>query len=415
MSDIVVGLDIGTSNVRVVIAEYDENNRLRIVGLGKAPSTGLRSGVIVNIEATMRAVTSAIEAAELMSGYEVHSCFVGIGGTQVDSLNSTGQVSVSNKSKEINENDINRVIETASHLSIPLDRQVLHVVPQMYTVEHGVNMMQKTKDPINVIGTRLYVDVHIVTATTTTVQNIFTCASRAGYTVDGVMLKTLATAEAVLTEEEKELGSILIDMGGGSTDVIVVADGAPICTDSIPVGGLLVTNDISVVRGISTETAEKIKISDGCCWEPLVDKNEEVLILGVNGRPESIPRTELCDIIQPRVGEIFEMIREKISSKIKDRRLSGNVVLVGGGARMSGVIELASAVFNTESVRIGLPSNLGGLTDEYRTPDSATAIGLVVANSEVLLHKGEKRNRKDSSRKKQGFMSKVAKFFEDMF
>ena len=415
MSDIVVGLDIGTSNVRVVIAEYDENNRLRIVGLGKAPSTGLRSGVIVNIEATMRAVTSAIEAAELMSGYEVHSCFVGIGGTQVDSLNSTGQVSVSNKSKEINENDINRVIETASHLSIPLDRQVLHVVPQMYTVEHGVNMMQKTKDPINVIGTRLYVDVHIVTATTTTVQNIFTCASRAGYTVDGVMLKTLATAEAVLTEEEKELGSILIDMGGGSTDVIVVADGAPICTDSIPIGGLLVTNDISVVRGISTETAEKIKISDGCCWEPLVDKNEEVLILGVNGRPESIPRTELCDIIQPRVGEIFEMIREKISSKIKDRRLSGNVVLVGGGARMSGVIELASAVFNTESVRIGLPSNLGGLTDEYRTPDSATAIGLVVANSEVLLHKGEKRNRKDSSRKKQGFMSKVAKFFEDMF
>jgi cell division protein FtsA len=415
LSDIVVGLDIGTSNVRVVIAEYDENNRLRIVGLGKAPSTGLRSGVIVNIEATMRAVTAAIEAAELMSGYEVHSCFVGIGGTQVDSLNSTGQVSVSNKSKEINQNDINRVIETASHLSIPLDRQVLHVVPQMYTVEHGVNMLQKTKDPINVIGTRLYVDVHIVTATTTTVQNIFTCASRAGYTVDGVMLKTLATAQAVLTDEEKELGSILIDMGGGSTDVIVVADGAPICTDSVPIGGLLVTNDISVVRGISTETAEKIKISDGCCWEPLVDKNEEVLILGVNGRPESIPRTELCDIIQPRVGEIFEMIREKISAKIKDRRLSGNVVLVGGGAKMSGVIELASSVFNTESVRIGLPSNLGGLTDEYRTPDSATAIGLVVANSEVLQHKGEKRSRKDYSRKKQGFMDKIAKFFEDMF
>ena len=415
MSDIVVGLDIGTSNVRVVIAEYDENNRLRIVGLGKAPSTGLRSGVIVNIEATMKAVTAAIEAAELMSGYEVHSCFVGIGGTQVDSLNSTGQVSVSNKSKEINQNDINRVIETASHLSIPLDRQVLHVVPQMYTVEHGVNMLQKTKDPINVIGTRLYVDVHIVTATTTTVQNIFTCASRAGYTVDGVMLKTLATAQAVLTDEEKELGSILIDMGGGSTDVIVVADGAPICTDSVPIGGLLVTNDISVVRGISTETAEKIKISDGCCWEPLVDKNEEVLILGVNGRPESIPRTELCDIIQPRVGEIFEMIREKISAKIKDRRLSGNVVLVGGGAKMSGVIELASSVFNTESVRIGLPSNLGGLTDEYRTPDSATAIGLVVANSEVLQHKGEKRSRKDYSRKKQGFMDKIAKFFEDMF
>ena len=415
MSDIVVGLDIGTSNVRVVIAEHDENDKLRIVGVGKAPSTGLRSGVIVNIEATMRAVTAAIEAAELMSGYEVHSCFVGIGGTQVGSLNSKGQVSVSNKSKEINENDIKRVIECASNVAIPLDRQVLHVVPQMYTVEHAVDVVQKTKDPTNMIGTRLYVDVHIITATTTTVQNIFTCASRAGYTVDGVMLKTLATAEAVLTEEEKELGSILIDMGGGSTDVIVVADGAPICTESVPVGGLLVTNDISIVRGISTETAEKIKLSNGCCWESLVEKNEEVLILGVNGRPESIPRSELCQIIQPRVGEIFEMIREKIYSKIQDRRLAGNVVLVGGGAKMSGVIELASAVFGTQSVRIGLPSNLGGMTDEYRTPDAATAIGLVVANAEVLSQRGDKRGGKDYSGRKQGFKEKFIKFFKDMF
>ena len=415
MSDIVVGLDIGTSNVRVVIAEYDENDKLRIVGVGKAPSTGLRSGVIVNIEATMRAVKTAIEAAELMSGYEVHSCFVGIGGTQVGSLNSTGQVSVSNKSKEINNNDIQRVIECASNVAIPLDKQVLHVVPQMYTVEHAVDVVQKTKDPTNIIGTRLYVDVHIITATTTTVQNIFTCASRAGYTVDGIMLKTLATVQSVLTEEEKELGSILIDMGGGSTDVIVVADGAPICTESIPVGGLLVTNDISVVRGISTETAEKIKISDGCCWESLVKPNEEVLILGVNGKPESIPRSEICQIIQPRVGEIFEMIREKIAPKIQDRRLSGNVVLVGGGARMSGVIELASAVFGTESVRIGFPANLGGLSDEYRTPDSATAIGLVVANAEALSQKGDKRRGKDSSGKKQSFLDSLKNFFRDMF
>jgi cell division protein FtsA len=197
--------------------------------------------------------------------------------------------------------------------------------------------------------------------------------------------------------------------------VIVVADGAPICTESVPIGGLLVTNDISVVRGISTETAEKIKISDGCCWESLIKPNEEVIILGVNGKPESIPRSELCQIIQPRVAEIFEMIREKIAPKIQDRRLSGNVVLVGGGARMSGVIELASAVFGTESVRIGIPSNLGGLSDEYRTPDAATAIGLVVANAESLSQKGDKRRGKDYSRNSQGFMDKVKNFFKDMF
>lgn len=414
MSDIVVGLDIGTSNVRVVIGEHDENEKLHIIGVGTAPSTGLRSGVIVNIEATMKAVTAAIYDAELMSGHEVNSCFVGIGSTQVDSLNSKGQVSVSNKSREIGQNDINRVIECASNIAIPLDRQVLHVVPQMYTVENSVDIVEKTKDPTNMLGSRLYVDVHIITATTTTMQNIITCASRSGYTVDGIMLKTLATAQSVLTEEEKELGSILIDMGGGSTDVIVIADGAPICTASVPFGGLLVTNDISVVRGVSTETAETIKISQGCCWADLVSDNEEVLIQR-NGRAESIPRSEICQIIQPRVGEIFEMIKEKVYSSIGNRRLSGNVVLVGGGAKMSGVIELASAIFGTQSVRIGMSSKISGLSDEYRSPDFTTAIGLVVANSDVLSKGNIKRNGKDYGGDKSGFLQKFINFFKEMF
>lgn len=415
MTDIVVGLDIGTCNVRVVIGTHDENGRLQIIGVGKAPSTGLSRGVIVNIENTMNAVTAAIEDAELKGGCEVHSCYVGIGSTQVESLNSKGQVSVSNKSREIGRNDINRVIECASNVAIPLDRQVLHVVPQMYTVEHSVDCEQKTKDPTNMIGTRLYVDVHIITATTTTMQNIFTCASRAGYSVDGIMLKTLATAQSVLTEEEKELGSILIDMGGGSTDVIVVADGAPICTASVPIGGILVTNDISIVRGISTETAETIKVSNGCCWAPLVQDNEEVLIQRVNGRAEAIPRSEICQIIQPRIGEIFEMIKEKVFSNIGNRRLSGNVVLVGGGAKMSGIIELASAVFGTQSVRIGMPGKISGLDDEYRSPDCATAIGLVVANSGILLQGSNKRGSKDYSGGKSTFKDKIIKFFKEMF
>jgi cell division protein FtsA len=414
MSDIVVGLDIGTCNVRVIIGAQDENGRLKIIGVGNAPSTGLSRGVIINIENTMSAVTSAIEAAELMGGCEVHSCFVGIGSTQVESLNSKGQVSVSNKSREIGQNDINRVIECASTVAVPLDRKVLHVVPQVYSVEHSVDCVQKTKDPTNMIGTRLYVDVHIITATTTTMQNIFTCASRAGYTVDGIMLKTLASVQSVLTEEEKELGSILIDMGGGSTDVIVVSDGAPICTASIPIGGIVVSNDIAIVRGIPTETAEKIKVSNGCCWSPLVQENEEVLIQK-NGRAESIPRSEICQIIQPRVAEIFEMIKEKVFSSIGDKRLSGNVVLVGGGARMTGVIELASEVFGTQSVRIGMPGKLSGLDDKYRSPDYVTAVGLVVANSEILNQGGTKRGNKDYSSNNKSLLSKIAQFFKEMF
>ena len=414
MSDIVVGLDIGTCNVRVIIGAQDENGRLKIIGVGNAPSTGLSRGVIINIENTMSAVTSAIEAAELMGGCEVHSCFVGIGSTQVESLNSKGQVSVSNKSREIGQNDINRVIECASTVAVPLDRKVLHVVPQVYSVEHSVDCVQKTKDPTNMIGTRLYVDVHIITATTTTMQNIFTCASRAGYTVDGIMLKTLASVQSVIKEEEKELGSILIDMGGGSTDVIVVSDGAPICTASIPIGGIVVSNDIAIVRGIPTETAEKIKVSNGCCWSPLVQENEEVLIQK-NGRAESIPRSEICQIIQPRVAEIFEMIKEKVFSSIGDKRLSGNVVLVGGGARMTGVIELASEVFGTQSVRIGMPGKLSGLDDKYRSPDYVTAVGLVVANSEILNQGGTKRGNKDYSSNNKSLLSKIAQFFKEMF
>lgn len=415
MSDIVVGLDIGTSNVRAIIGDHDENGKLRIIGVGTAPSTGLSRGVIVNIENTMNAVSKAIEAAELMSGCEVHSCFVGIGGTQVESLNSNGKVSVTNKSREIGATDIKRVIECASSVSIPLDRKVIHIVPQMYTVEHSIDCEEKTNDPTNMIGNRLNVDVHIITATTTTMQNIITCASRAGYSVDGIMLKTLATVESVLTDEEKQLGSILIDMGAGSTDVIVVAEGAPICTASVPIGGTIVTNDISIVRGISTETAETIKLSNGCCWTPLVSENEEVLIQRVNGRAESIPRSEICQIIQPRVGEIFEMIREKIYSNIGNRRLSGNVVLVGGGAKMSGVIELASAVFGTQSVRIGMPGKISGLSDDCRTPDYATAVGLVVANSHLLSQGTIKRGGKEHSNGKNGVFESIAKFFKEMF
>lgn len=382
MSDVVVGLDIGTSRVRAVIGDVAENGVFQVTGVGTSPSTGLRKGVVVNIENTVRAISQAVEAAELMSGTEVSSCMVGVGGTHIDGLNSRGVVAVTSKGRDnrvIGPEDITRVIDAAKAVVIPMDRQVLHVIPQSYIVddERGV------RDPANMIGVRLEAEVHIVTASVTSIQNVVKCVNHASLSVDEYMLHSLASAKAVMSAEERELGSILIDLGGGTTDVLVIAEGAPLMTAVIPVGGIQVTNDISVVKGISLETAERIKLDAGCCWMDLIEDNEEVILPGVGGRPPIvIPRTEICEIIQPRMEEVFNIIRSKVDPVLKSRRLSGNVVITGGGAQLSGIVELASSIFNTQAVRIGIPGNFGGLIGEYRGPDYATVLGLVLAANE---------------------------------
>lgn len=382
MSDAVVGLDIGTSRIRAVIGEISENGVLQITGVGTSPSNGLRKGVVVNIENTVRAVSQAVEAAEMMSGIEVSRCMIGVGGTHIDGLNSRGVVAVTGRSRdnrEIGHDDIARVIDAAKAVVIPMDRQVLHVIPQSYIVDE----QRGIKDPRNMIGVRLEAEVHIITGSVTSVQNMVKCVNRSALEVDSYMLHSLASVQSVMTEEEKELGSILIDIGGGTTDVLVMADGAPLLTAVLPVGGIQVTGDLSIVKGISVETAERIKLDTGCCWMPLIEENEEVILPGVGGRPPVvIPRTEICEIIQPRMEEILTMVRDKISPVTKNRQLSGNVILTGGGALMPGVVELAAEVFNTQAVRIGIPGNLGGLTGEYRSPDYATVIGLVLSQWE---------------------------------
>lgn len=415
LSDIIVGLDIGTSNVRAVIGEFTENNSLQITGVGVSPSTGLRNGVIVNIESTMQSITAAIEAAEMISGYEVLSCVTAIGGAQIESLNSKGLVAVTNRgndSREINQQDIDRVIDAAKAVVIPMDRQILHVVPQSYIVDG----QRGYKDPRNMLGVRLEAEVHIITASKTPIKNIQTCVDRAGYSIDGIMLKTLAATQAVMTEDEIDLGSILIDLGGGSTDALVLIDGAPVCTASVPVGGQLVTNDISVVKGISCETAEKIKLKSGCCWEPLLEEYEEVLIPGVGGRPpESIPRTEICQIIQPRMEEILSLVRSKIIKQVKARQLSGNIVLTGGGALMPGIVDLACEVFDTQSVRIGVPGKLGGIMDEYRTPEYAVAAGLLLCNTDKRRKIDIKTNDHEGKQKKRNIGKRIMGVFKEFF
>ncbi len=415
----IVGLDIGTSVIRVAIGELDEETgKICIAGTASKKSAGLRNGVIVNIEDAKDAIRETVEAAELNAGVEVTSVVTAIGGSQIESQNSRGVVPVRNNgknNKEITRDDVDKVMENASAIIIPDDRKTLHVISQDFIVDGygGIS------DPVHRIGTRLEAKVHIVTAAKTIVQNLTSCVARAGYALDGVMLKTLAQTQSVCHEDEMELGSIIIDLGAGTTDVLVLYKGAPISTASVPVGGNLVTNDIAIVTGIPVSAAEKIKLESGCCWLPAIKETEDtdVIIPGVGGRaPEVIKRTQLCQIIQARMEQIFAMVRTAVVQNTTDsiKELSGNIILTGGGANMAGVIPLAQAVFKTSSVRIGLPENLGGIEEDYRRPEFATAVGLVMANKKLAKSKEshKKRNRMTKTKTEgDGFWKKLKKSF----
>lgn len=418
--DKIVGLDIGTSFIRVAIGEIDpETGNLQIAGTASRKSAGLRNGVIVNIEDAKNAIKEAIDAAEQNAGTTVESVITAIGGSQIESQNSRGTVPVSstNKStKEISRADVERVIECATAIRVPDDKEKLHVIPQNYIVD-GIGGIS---DPIHRMGTRLEAEVHIVTVAKTIIQNIRSCISRADYALDGVMLKTLAQTQSVCHQDEMELGSILIDLGAGTTDVLVLMNGSPVATASVPVGGNLVTNDIAVVTGISFATAEKIKVENGCCWlQSITDENDmDVILPGVGGRdPDVVKQSQICQIIQARMEQIFTMVKSAIVKNTNDsiKQLSGNIILTGGGAMMEGVIELAQNIFKTSSVRLGVPENLGGIEEDYRRPDFATVIGLVVANKSLIQGKESKRHskahpaRKNTQKNGDNFLKKIFK------
>jgi cell division protein FtsA len=397
---LVVGLDIGTTKVCAVIGERNEKGSLEITGVGMSNSTGMRKGVVVNIEATLRSVSAAIEAAEMMSGREVHACWTGIGGNHIDGINSRGVVAVTGKSKETREigpEDLSRVLEAARAVVIPMDRQVLEVIPQTYIVDDQKGI----RDPLDMIGVRLEAEVHIITCSVTSAQNLIKCVNRAGFRVNDLVLQSLAAARSVLTEEEKELGVALIDLGGGTTDVLVYSQGTPYSTTTIALGGAQVTSDISIVKNISFETAERIKLDAGCCWEGLLEGNDdEIIIPGVGGRPPlPIPKSQLLAIIRPRMEEIFKMVKEKLDKLALARPLGGGIVLTGGGAQLLGAAELASHVFRLP-VRTGFPLPIGGLVEEYRSPVYATAVGLVLEGDEREREKGADKGGDVRSREK---------------
>lgn len=412
----VVGLDIGTSWIRVAIGDYDENEIFRILGTSCEKSIGLRNGNIVNIEAASNAIKNAIDNAEQNAGVDIVSCYVSVGGDQIEGQNATGKVAVSSIGKsqrEISKDDIKRVIECATAVQLAMDRERLHVITQDYIVDGIAGI----KDPINRLGVSLEAAVHIITASRTMIQNLRSCINRAGYAMDGVMLKTLAAQKAVTTEDERELGSIIIDLGAGTTDMLILMHDAPIYTASISVGGNMVTNDIALMEGIPVAEAERIKVKYGCCWMENVDSEATVIINGVGGRPPmEIKQTALCGIIMPRMEEIFSLVRKKIIENTKLTQLSGNIILTGDGANMEGVVELVMNVFGTSAVRKGFPERLGGIEENYEGPEWATAVGLVLACKDAVPLRDSKKGKKYlSSAKERKNKGVVKRFLKSLF
>jgi cell division protein FtsA len=403
----IVGLDIGTTTVTAAIAEYNDDDQLEVIGLGAVPSHGLRRGVVINIEATLKSVADAIGAAEQMAGKEVESVVTGIAGGHIEGLNSRGVVAVTGKGREITAEDVDRVIDAAKAVVIPMDREVIHVIPQEFIVDEQGGI----RNPLDMIGVRLEAEVHIITGSVTSAQNLVRCVNRAGFKVDDIVLESLAASGAVLTADERDLGVMLIDLGGGTTDILIYRDGAPYYTSVLPVGGVQVTSDLSIMLKTPTESAEQIKREAGCCYASLVEEGEPVIIPGVGGRPPmSIERSEICRIIQPRIAETLQMVKDKVDPKGYLRHLGAGVVLTGGGALLPGVVELAQDILGT-GARTGQPGDLGGIGSAYQSPECSTVIGLVLHAAQT----GQRQAVSGPDRGRQGVLKGVRRWFRNFF
>ncbi len=372
--NVVVGLDIGTTKICVIVGEIKEDG-LDIIGVGLCPSKGMRKGVIVNIDGTVKAIKQAVVEAELMSGVKIDSVFTGIAGGHISGFNSGGVIAV--KGNEITQEDIKRVIDAATAVALPADREVLHVIPQEFIVDGQDGI----KDPVGMSGVRLETKVHIVTGAVASAQNIIKACNKAGLNVQDIIIEQLASSEAILNKDEKELGVAVVDIGGGTTDIAVFHENSISYTGIISIGGDQVTNDIAVGLRTPLESAEAIKKDSGCCYSEFVEDDEDIEVPGVGGRePKNMPRSLLVEIIEPRVEELFTLIKREIyKSGVYDSLASG-IVLTGGTVIMEGMVELAEEIFELP-VRRGNPNPVGGLYDVINSPMYATAVGLLLYGS----------------------------------
>jgi len=384
-NDILVGLDIGTTKVCTVIGKINEYGTIDVIGVGVSPSKGLRKGVVVNIESTVNSIATSVEKAELMAGVEVKSVFSGIAGGHIEGINSKGVVAVSTKNREITTEEVERVIDAAKAISIPMEREVIHVIPQEFIVDNQKGI----KNPVGMSGVRLEAEVHIITGAVASAQNIVKSVNRAGCTVNDIVLQPLASALSVLKEDEKELGVVLVDIGGGTTDILVYVNGSIWHTKVVALGGNHVTNDISIGLRTPVIAAEEIKKRWGTAVSDLVDPNEMIRVPNVGGRnPTEMPRQILAEIIQPRMEEILYLVKNELENKDFKDVLAGGVVLTGGSSLLEGIEKLAENIFEMP-VRVGRPSNIGGLVDEVSSPEYATGVGLLTyglnSRPEILL------------------------------
>jgi cell division protein FtsA len=370
--EMVCGLDIGTTKICAVIGEPGEDGQLDIVGIGTHPSKGLRKGVVVNIESTVESIKSAVEEAELMAGVDVDNVFVGIAGGHIKGFNSHGIIAI--KNREVNQSDIERVIDAAKAIAMPLDREVIHIIPQEYIIDEQDGI----REPLGMSGVRLEGKVHIVTAAVTSAQNIVKSVNKAQLRVRDIVLEQLASAEAVLTPDETELGVALVDTGGGTTDIAVFLDGSVKHTSVLAIGGNHVTNDIAIGLRSPTVEAERIKKKYGCAMTALVQENETIEVPSVGGRnPRVLHRRVLSDIIEPRADEVFRLVKREVLKSGYEEQLAAGVVLTGGSNVMEGMVEVAERVFELP-VRRGVPLGVGGLVDIVNSPMYATSVGLVL-------------------------------------
>ena len=369
--ELVVGLDIGTSKVVAVVAEINESGAIEIIGIGSHPSRGLKKGVVVNIESTVQSVQRAIEEAELMAGCQIHSVYAGIAGSHIRSFNSHGIVPI--RDSEVSHADVERVIDAARAVAVPADQKILHVLPQEYIIDG----QEGIKEPVGMSGVRLEARVHLVTGAVSAAQNIIKCVRRCGLEVDDIILEQLAGSYAVLTEDEKDLGVCMVDIGGGTTDLVVFTDGSIRHTAVIPIAGDQVTNDIAVALRTPTQYAEEIKIQYACALTQLASPEETIEVPGVGDRPaRRLARHTLAEVVEPRYEELLTLVQAELQRSGYQEMLAAGVVLTGGSAKMEGVAELAEEVFHMP-VRLGVPTNVIGLAEVVRNPIYATAVGLL--------------------------------------
>ncbi len=388
--NLIVGLDIGTSKVVAVVAEIMPNGRHEVIGLGQSESKGLKKGVVVNIEATVESIQRALEEAELMADCKIRNVYTGIAGSHIRSFNSSGMVAI--KDKEVTAADVARVIETAKAVNIPTDQQLLHTVPQEFIVDS----QDDVREPIGMSGIRLEVRVHIVTGAVSAVQNIVKCIRRCGLEVSDLILQPMASADAVLTADEKELGVVIIDIGGGTTDVAVFSEGAIRHTAVIPIAGDQITNDIAMALRTPTSEAEDIKLRYGVAKQALVDPRESLEVPGLGNRStRPMSRQALAAVIEPRIEELFSLVHQVVRESGYEEVLSSGIVLTGGSALMPGMVELAEDIF-LKPARVGTPEYSGQLNDVVRSPRYATVLGLLLEAKKQYL-RGHIVTRQDGS------------------